>query len=227
MHFIDAVLNIFFPNVCGICNKICKEPICPKCKAELNKIKECKKHIYLTKSFGAHMYIFNYKDIIRKSIVNYKFNEQAYKYKAFANFIVNNKKICRYLRKYDIIIPVPISKKRKRQRGYNQSELILMEVAKSMKDICVSTNVLYKVRNTLPQSRLGKEERLNNLKNAYEVRNNEIIRNKKVLLFDDIYTTGSTVEECSKMLKNAGAYEIRSINSCKRLNNKRSNVWKI
>ena len=102
-----------------------------------------------------------------------------------------------------------------------------MEVAKSMKDICVLTNVLYKVRNTLPQSRLGKEERLNNLKNAYEVRNNEIIRNKKVLLFDDIYTTGSTVEECSKMLKNAGAYEIRSINSCKRLNNKRSNVWKI
>lgn len=163
------------------------------------------------------MYIFNYKDIIRKSIVNYKFNEQAYKHKAFANFIVNNKKICRYLRKYDIIIPVPISKKRNRQRGYNQSELILMEIAKSMKDICVLTNVLYKVKDTLPQSTLGKEERRNNLKNAYEVRNNEIIKNKKVLLFDDIYTTGSTVEECSKMLKNAGVYEIRSINSCKRL----------
>lgn len=224
---VDRIINLFFPNVCGICNKIYKEPLCPKCRVELNKIKECKKHIYLTKSFTTHMYIFSYKDIIRKNIVNYKFNEQAYKYKAFANFIVNNKKICRYLRKYDIIIPVPISKKRSRQRGYNQSELILKEIAKNMKDICVLKNVLYKVKHTLPQSTLKKEERLNNLKDAYEVKNSEIIKNKKVLLFDDIYTTGSTVEECSKMLKNAGAYEIRGINSCKRLNNTRSNVWKI
>lgn len=224
---LETVLNLFFPNVCGICNKICKESLCPKCMLELNRIKECKKHIYLTRNFTTHMYIFSYKDIIRNNIIKYKFHEQAYRYKAFANFIVNNKKICRYLRKYDIIIPVPISKKRKRQRGYNQSELILREIAKSMKDICVLTNVLYKVKNTLPQSRLKKEERLYNLKDAYEVRNNEIIKNKKVLLFDDIYTTGSTVEECSKMLKNAGAYEVRSINSCKRLNNKRSNVWKI
>ncbi len=227
MHFIDAILNLFFPNVCGICNKICKDVICPKCKAKLNKIKECKKHIYLTKSFGAHMYIFNYKDMIRNNIIKYKFHEQAYRYKAFANFIVNNKKICRYLRKYDIIIPVPISKKRNRQRGYNQSELIIKEVAKNMKDISIVTDVLFKVKDTLPQSTLKKEERLNNLKNAYEVKNNEIIKNKKVLLFDDIYTTGSTVEECSKMLKSAGAYEIRSINSCERLNNKRRNVWKI
>lgn len=224
---LDRIINLFFPNVCGICNKIYKEPLCPKCRIELNKIKECKKHIYLTKSFTTHVYIFSYKDIIRKNIVNYKFNEQAYKYKAFANFIVNNKKICRYLRKYDIIIPVPISKKRSRQRGYNQSELILKEVAKSMKDICILKNVLYKVKNTLPQSTLKKEERLNNLKDAYEVKNSQIIKNKKVLLFDDIYTTGSTVEECSKMLKNAGAYEVRSINSCKRLNNTRRNVWKI
>lgn len=224
---LESILNLFFPNVCGICNKICKEPLCAKCKKELNKMKECKKHIYLTKNYTTHMYIFSYKDIIRKSIVNYKFNEQAYKYKAFANFILNNKKICRYLRKYDIIIPVPISKKRNRQRGYNQSELILKEVAKNMKDIRVLTNVLYKVKHTLPQSTLKKEKRLNNLKNAYEVKNSEIIKNKKILLFDDIYTTGSTVEECSKMLKNAGAYEIRSINSCKRLNNTRSNVWKI
>lgn len=224
---VDRIINLFFPNVCGICNKIYKEPLCPKCRVELNKIKECKKHIYLTKSFTTHMYIFSYKDIIRKNIVNYKFNEQAYKYKAFANFIVNNKKICRYLGKYDIIIPVPISKKRSRQRGYNQSELILKEIAKNMKDICVLKNVLYKVKHTLPQSTLKKEERLNNLKDAYEVKNSEIIKNKKVLLFDDIYTTGSTVEECSKMLKSAGAYEIRGINSCKRLNNTRRNVWKI
>lgn len=217
MHFINAILNMIYPNVCGMCNKICKEDICPKCMAELNRKKDCKKHIYLTRSFTTHMYIFHYDDNIRKNIIQYKFSNQAYRYKSFANFIVKDKKICGFLKKYDIIIPVPISKQRRRQRGYNQSELIAKEIGKLTKNISVQTNILYKIKNTPPQSMLNKEQRQHNLKNAYEVRNNEIIHNKKVLLFDDIFTTGSTVEECARVLKCAGAYEIRCINYSKRL----------
>lgn len=218
MRFINSILNIIYPNVCGICNKICKEDICTKCKAELNRKKECKKHIYLTKSFTTHMYIFQYYDEIRKNIIQYKFNDQAYRHKSFAKFMIKDKKICGFLKKYDIIIPVPISKKRKRQRGYNQSELIVKEIQNYVKNIQIETNILYKIKNTPPQSSLNKEQRQYNLKNAYEVRNSERIQNKKILLFDDIYTTGSTVEECAKALKFAGAYEIRCINFSKRLN---------
>lgn len=219
MHFINSILDIFFPNVCSICDKICDDEICPKCRKKLNEIKQCKRHIYLRQSFTTHMYMFKYEDIVRSNIIKYKFGEQNYRFRGFVNFMQKDKKICGFLKKYDIIIPVPISKKRKRQRGYNQSELIVNELKKQMSDIKVITNVLYKIKNTAPQSSLNKEQRMYNLKNAYKVENQEIIKNKKILLFDDIFTTGSTVEECAKVLKKAGAYEVRSINHCKRLKN--------
>lgn len=208
MHFINVIVNIFYPNACGICGNISKYDICPKCIKKLNEIKQCKKHIYLTKSFTDEMYIFKYKDLIRECFIKYKFREQNYRYKAFANFIIKDKKICGFLKKYDIIIPVPISKKRMKQRGYNQSELIIKECAKLDKDIRVCTNILYKIKNSKPQSSLNKEQRKINLKGAYELKNSETIINKKVLLFDDIYTTGSTLEECAKVLKEARAYEV-------------------
>lgn len=208
MHFINAILNIIYPNVCGICNNISKEDICVKCMAKIKAKKQTKKHIYLSKSFTYHMYIFPYDDFIRKNIIQYKFSDEAYRYKSFVKIMLKDKKICGFLKKYDIIIPVPISKERRIQRGYNQSELIVKELAKNMKNLNIGTNILYKIRNTPAQSSLNQEQRKNNLKNAYIVKNIEEIKNKKILLFDDVYTTGSTVEECSKMLKLSGAQEI-------------------
>ncbi|MCI8353405.1 MAG: ComF family protein [Clostridia bacterium] len=208
MHFINGIINIFYPKACGICGSINKYDICPKCMRKLNEIKQCKKHIYLKRSFTDEMYIFKYEDIVRSCFIKYKFGEQNYRYKAFANFMIKDKKICGFLKKYDIIIPVPISKTRKRQRGYNQSELIIKECTKLDKDIKVCTNILYKIKNTKPQSSLNKEQRKINIQGAYIIKNNEIINNKKILLFDDIYTTGSTLEECAKVLRQAGAYEV-------------------
>lgn len=208
MHFINCIINIFYPNACGICGNISKYDICPKCITKLNRIKQCKKHIYLTRNFTDAMYIFKYQDLVRESFLKYKFGEQNYRYKAFANFMIKDKKICGFLKKYDIIIPVPISKKRKMQRGYNQSELIIKECAKLDKNITVCMDVLYKIKDTKPQSTLNKEQRMINVQDAYKTQNSEIIKNKKVLLFDDIYTTGSTLEECAKVLKKSGAYEV-------------------
>lgn len=208
MHFINYIINIFYPNVCGICGNISKYDICPKCIQKLNEIKQCKKHIYLTRNFTDAIYIFKYEDLVRESFLKYKFGEQSYRYKAFANFIIKDKKICGFLKKYDIIIPVPISIKRKMQRGYNQSELIIKECAKLDANIKVYTNILYKIKNTKPQSTLNKEQRKTNIQGAYKITKSENLNNKKVLLFDDIYTTGSTLEECAKVLKEAGAYEV-------------------
>ena len=220
MQFINSVLNVIYPNVCGICNKICKDDICPKCFVKLNERKICKKHIFLTKSYTNYFYIFKYDDFIRKTIIQYKFGNQAYRYKCFSKFIIKDKKICGFLKNYDIIIPVPIGKIRKQIRGYNQSELIAKELAKQIKNIKLETNILYKIKNTLPQSSLNKEQRKSNLKDAYIVKNSEKIQNKKILLFDDIYTTGNTVQCCGEILKSNGAYEIRSFNTCKRLKRK-------
>ena len=213
-HFIDSIINIIFPNVCGICGHISNYDICPKCMLKLNEYKECKKHIYLDKNFTTYMYIFRYEGLIRDTIIKYKFMDQSYIYKSFVNFMIKNKKICRFLKSYDIIIPVPISKQRTLKRGYNQCELLLKELKKNS-DLNINCKILYKVKNIVPQSSLSKENRINNVKNAYIVKNSEIIKDKKVLLVDDIYTTGNTLNECSRMLKLAGAYDVGALTLAK------------
>lgn len=205
---LENIINLFYPKVCGICEKISKEDICNKCKVKMKQYMRNKKHIYLTKYYTTHMYVFDYKDIIRQKILQYKFQEKTYLFRGFVKIIVNDKKICGFLKKYDIIIPVPISKKRKRRRGYNQSELIAKMIAKQANKLICRCDVLYKQKETLPQSSLNKEKRQENIKDAYYIKNKQVVQNKKILLLDDIYTTGSTVNECSKMLKQAGAKEI-------------------
>jgi ComF family protein len=104
-------------------------------------------------------------------------------------------------------VPVPIHKKRLKKRGYNQSSLIAKAVAKALK-VKFINNLLYKIKNTVPQSSLSEKERKLNVRRAYIVRNSQMIKDKIVLLIDDIYTTGATVEECSKELKEAGAKDV-------------------
>ena len=133
-------------------------------------------------------------------ILDYKFNEKSYIYVSFVNFILKNKKIFQILKSYDTIIPVPISKKRMKERGYNQSLLIARNLSEYL-NINLCTNCLYKTKNIIEQSKLNKEQRKQNIQNVYQLKNKQIIKEKKILLIDDIYTTGSTVNECSKMLK--------------------------
>lgn len=208
MKILHSILDLFFPRVCGICGRICKEELCHNCNRKMNELKRNKKHIYLTKNFDTHLYLFDYQDLIREKILQYKFNNQIYLYRTFVKIVLNDKKICGFLKNYDIIIPVPIDKKRKRMRGYNQSDLIAKEIAKNIQKITYNGNVLYKIRNTISQSKLNKQQRSYNLKNAYVVKNKHYIYDKKIILFDDIYTTGNTANECSKVLKCAGAKEI-------------------
>lgn len=152
--------------------------------------------------FQEHFYIFSYQESIRKLILNYKFNGKSYLYKTIVNFLLKNEKFFPILKSYDTIIPVPISQKRRKERGYNQSELIAREMARKMEMEYVN-RCLFKTKNIVEQSKLNKEERQKNIQGVYQLYKPEIIRNKKVLLIDDIYTTGSTVNECSKMLREA------------------------
>lgn len=123
------------------------------------------------------------------------------------NFLSKNQKIFEKIKTYDTIIPVPISKKRKKQRGYNQSLIISKEISKNAKLQHID-NVLIKCKNTIEQSKLNKEDRIKNIQGVYELKNGEILEDRKILLVDDIYTTGNTVKECCKILKKAKPKEI-------------------
>ena len=202
-EIIKYVINLIYPNVCGICDKLCDDDICKKCEIKLNNISKIKIDRYTNKYFKKHLYIFKYEGIIKERLIKYKFNERNYIYKAFVKFMLKNKKICDFLKNYDIIIPVPIHNKRRMERGYNQSALIAKAISKKIPQIDYLEDVLIKKINNKPQSTKNKSERKNNVIGAYYMKNKEKINNKKILLLDDIYTTGNTVNECCKILQSA------------------------
>lgn len=215
----EKIINLIYPQVCGICGKINYNAVCPKCNVHLKKqgkmdilTKEELKENSLEeeKFFEELIYIFKYEGQIRELILDYKFNEKSYMYKTFVNFLLKNKKIFENIKKYDKIIPVPISKKRYKERGYNQSLLIAKEISMQISyetnnniKLELVNNCLIKTKNIIEQSKLNKEDRQHNIQGVYTLKNGSILTNKSILLVDDIYTTGSTVNECSRVLQQA------------------------
>lgn len=211
MLLLDKLLNIIYPPVCGFCNEINENFLCDKCKSKIDKIKLNKIDDYnnVPVYFSEHYYIFKYEKEIRDLIIQYKFQDKSYLYKTFAKIFLNDEKFKNdFVNKYDCIISVPIHKKRMKVRGYNQSQLIAKEIASNC-GIELYKDVLIKNKNIVAQSSLDKLDRVKNIQDAFIVKDElEKIRNKKILIFDDIFTTGSTVNECAKVLLKNGATKV-------------------
>ena len=109
-----------------------------------------------------------------------------------------------------ILIPAPLSKKRKKERGFNQAEEIAKHLSRIWQ-IRLVNDVLIKVRETAPQTELSEKERNENIKGAFFCKTKKEIIRQKIFLVDDVYTTGSTMEECAKTLKKVGAKEVWGI----------------
>jgi ComF family protein len=110
------------------------------------------------------------------------------------------------MKKVDVIIPVPLHRKRLRQRGFNQAELLARVISKYFEKPVVSA--LERVKNTRAQFDLPREERFKNIAGAFKVSDPKAVFNRRVLLLDDIYTTGSTIAECARALRIAGARRV-------------------
>lgn len=208
MTITDKILNIIFPPVCGFCNEINDEFLCEKCRKKFELIKTSKIDNYENDPvyFDEHFYMFKYEKDVREYILKYKFNEKSYMYKSFAKLITEDKIFKEILAdKIDCIVSVPVHKKRFKLRGYNQSCLIAKEIATLLsKDYY--ENVLIKGKNIVAQSTLDKLDRIRNIKGAFALdKKADIVKEKSVLIVDDVFTTGATINECCKLLKNAGA----------------------
>jgi len=103
---LEAIINLLYPHICGFCNKICKEALCKKCELKLQKYE-------VNNISEDRISVYKYEDIIRKKIIEYKFGSRSYLHKTFARCILKNEKIYGIIKNYDIIIPIPIHKKRK------------------------------------------------------------------------------------------------------------------
>ena len=205
-NIFNKILDLIYPQVCGICGKLKLQSLCNKCKVKLKKEFKFQTDYYeenKSKHFIEHHYFFKYENLIRSQILALKFQEKPYIYKTIAYFLKKMQKSFENLKKYDIIIVVPISKQRNRERGYNQTYLVAKELAKIIK-IPISRKAICKIKNTVPQSTLNKEQREENAKNVYKANNITKLYNKKILILDDIYTTGNTVNECANVLVQNG-----------------------
>jgi len=109
--------------------------------------------------------------------------------------------------KADLIVPVPISKLSRQKRGFNQTELLGREISKEL-GVKMDSTVISRVKETSSQVQLSREEREKNLFYAFEVKNKKKVTNKNIILVDDVYTTGSTCRECTRMLLEAGAAKV-------------------
>ncbi len=210
------VPNFFpeLPQFCIICGKLNKNFICDKCKKRIEKYEKYKlitgknniaKFLNCKQiEFDEFLYCFDYAGLIRKLLLKYKFSDCAYLGELFSKFILF--KCSDILKKYDMIIPVPMDKMKKIKRGYNQTEIIVNILQKKLNNILIYNNLIKKQTKT--QSTLNIKERELNVKDAFEIKNLSILKDKKIILFDDICTTGATVNEISRILKLAGVNKI-------------------
>ena len=182
MRPVPSVLDLIYPPTCGICGKLSQEFLCKKC----NKLLEQQAKFIVQRheclgdevevNFEELLYVFKYEGIIRKMLLNYKFQDKSYLYKTFVNFLLNK----------SIIIW--------RNQGREIANIV---------DIQYENNCIFKQKNIIEQSKLNKEERIRNIQGAYYLKNGKKLKNKNVLVLDDIYTTGSTVNECCKIINEA------------------------
>lgn len=158
-----------------------------------------------TKSVSYILSPFYYDGEIRKTIRRFKFND-CYKYAdVFADRMIDYLEEYPYIYDFDLVIPVPLSKQRMRERGYNQTGLIAKKIAKHF-SLDYSENILFRIKNTKKQSLMTGIERFHNVHDAFTAKGD--LSDKKVLLVDDIFTYGYTMEACGETLKKIGAYEI-------------------
>ena len=201
------VLDFLFPRKCGVCNKLNDNFVCKDCLKRINGFK-----IYNFSEEG--IWIYRYEGIVRNLIIDYKFKDKSYLCELFANCILSDGEVCKIIKKYDIILPVPLHKKRFKERGYNQSKLISDILAQKL-GVQTFEDVLVKIKNTLPQGKNLLHDRRKAIKGAFFVENPDKIRGKNVLIFDDIYTTGNTANECKKIIEESGAKSVEILTIAK------------
>lgn len=209
-HFCDAILEVGTrPLICKRCMATLprRQKCCPKCGGEI-EYEDGYPQCYTCQSAGRHydgaMSAFEYKGLIRQCILKYKFSlREAY---ASSLAFVPAQDICTFFEgvNVDFLTHVPSHKNKRRKRGFDNAGLLAREISR-LTGIPHEEKILVKVRDTKNQSELHRRERAKNVKGAYQVSAKKKVKGKKIILIDDVFTTGFTTMEVARQLKKAGA----------------------
>ena len=227
----EVILDCVYPRICPVCNKIVSvfgRDICPECERRLTYVGDsfcmrCGKPVDEDEEYcidcisGEHVYdegraALVYDEYMSKSIYRFKYNGK----REFASFYGRVMTDClgRKIKswKADAIVPVPVHKSKLKKRGYNQALLLAKELSVRL-DIPLYDGLVCRRAATAVQKELSAKERQNNLKKAFNVTQN-VVKLDTVLIVDDIYTTGATVDAMARCLKGAGVQKVYFVSLC-------------
>lgn len=207
MSMLSAILDLLYPPRCAFCKRILKSGehgMCERCSQTISRTKNG--GMQTGEFFSVCVSPLFYEDKVRESILRFKFHDASNYAKLYGGLIADCVRES-IPDRYDIITWVPLSTKRLKKRGYDQAMLLAMSAALKLDDVAVE--LLVKHTDVPAQSGIGgAEKRRANISGAYRVADEELVRGKRILLIDDIITTGSTLSECARMFRLAGAADV-------------------
>lgn len=235
--FFNAFLDFFFPARCLICEKdiintqpqgICESclssirhissPICLKCGIPFNSgigrdhiCGTClTSRVYFTKARAVGFY----EGVLQEAIHRLKYNRKTLLAKPLGAIMMSSHLDSIDFKSYDFLIPVPLHFKRLRERGFNQSLFLARSIGKRY-EIPIDYMSLKRIKWESPQINLSREERERNVKGVFSLSNESGFRDKSILLVDDVYTSGATVNECARVLTKAGTVRVDVLTLCR------------
>ncbi len=230
-----SFLDLIFPRKCISCRKF-GDFICANC---FSKIKYCEificphcfrpsaenglTHPYCLKPLGIDGVISAvvYQGVAKRLLAQFKYDPHLHKLdktmgELMCEDLSQNESFYNFLRLNPILIPIPLSPKRQRARGYNHAELLGSYVAQYF-SLKINTKLLVRVKDTKPQYKLGRKERFENIRDAFDIIGKKSPVPEAIILVDDLATTFSTLKEATKILKRAGAKKVIGITFAREL----------
>ena len=199
------LLDLLFPPKCAFCGRLLaggEEGICASCRSELPRTGDAARKCDFLRAVTAPLY---YEGTVRRALLRYKFESAPARGAVFGRLIAEDL-LRREAVDFDTVTWVPLSRKRERRRGYDQARLLAEAAAERLG--MRAEPLLQKVRDVPPQSRLNTPEaRRANISGCYEAA--APVEGRRILIVDDIVTTGSTLSECARVLMLSGAEDVR------------------
>jgi competence protein ComFC len=229
-ELLQAAISLLYPPTCSICREhvrageyLCNgceakivrivPPFCETCsepfEGSINTAFSCANCAHRTIHFETAVAAYRGRGIVRDVIHEFKYRGQIHLRHLVAHWLraaLDDERLRN--QQFDIIVPVPLHPARQRERRFNQARL-LADLLSAQSSISCS-GLLKRVRYTTTQTALDRSERMENLHNAFRLRKNADVRGLRVLLIDDVLTTGSTLSECARVLKRAGAKSVHA-----------------
>ena len=227
---LHAFLSLLYPPTCVACGEnversqyLCGEckgrapricaPFCAKCSepfpGAITQTFSCANCEHRVLHFDCAVAAYRSRGVVRRLVHQFKYSGQRYLRFPIADWLLQTLRDPRLDgRRFDVIIPVPLHPARERERGFNQATLLAELVARST-GLPLRPD-LQRIRFTTTQTAHDRAERMENLRNAFRLRKNRDVRDLRVLLIDDVLTTGSTLSECARVLKAAGAVSVHA-----------------